>query len=260
MSAPSRRHFLQTLTGGCLACAGLIATRHAHASEAHHWAYEGEGGPAHWGDLAPDFKACAVGAEQSPVDLINPLPAEVAQLSVEWTPLSGGTITHNGHTAQVDLTGQGGMLVGGKRYSLLQMHFHHPSEHAVDGVRRAMEAHFVHKADDGSGLGVLGLFIEEGALPLNALTPLWAALPTQAGVAKIAETVDFSTMLPASNNLYAYKGSLTTPPCSEVVDWYVLSAPAIASKDQISHFAGLFPNNARPLQSVGRRFLLRSMN
>jgi carbonic anhydrase len=258
MPAANRRHFLQTLTGGCLACAGL-SVRQARASESH-WSYEGEGGPEHWGGLSPEYSACSVGQEQSPVNLSGPIPAELSDLEIAWTPLENGTITNNGHTAQVDLAGHGGMTVAGKQYDLLQMHFHHPSEHTVDGAHRAMEAHFVHKAQDGSGLGVLGLFIEEGTLPLGPLVPLWAALPSAPGKAAIAGTVDFKEMLPASVELFAYRGSLTTPPCSETVDWFVLSAPAVASKDQITAFAKLFPNNARPVQSFGRRFLLRSMN
>ena len=68
--------------------------------------------------------------------------------------------------------------------------------------------------------------------------------------------VDGRALLPGSAKVYRYAGSLTTPPCSEVVAWNVLATPVTASKAQIDAFAALFPHNNRPLVPANRRFLL----
>jgi len=143
----------------------------------------------------------------------------------------------------------------GKRYDLLQFHFHHPSEHQVDGRPYSMEMHFVHKSAEGD-LAVLGVFLTPGE-EHRELQKLWGRMPRQAGQ-KIpgGEPIDIRLMLPASAACFRYAGSLTTPPCSEVVDWLVFRDPIEVSAGQIAQFARLYPANARPIQPQHRRFIL----
>jgi len=168
------------------------------------------------------------------------------------------TIVHNGHTIQVNTPPGSKLEINGATYELLQFHFHHPSEHLLSGKAFDMELHFVHKAANGA-LAVVGVFIQPG--PVNAgLAPIWAAMPTSETSAKSVAgvTIDPSALLPKARGYFRYMGSLTTPPCSEGLTWTVFRSPIQASPEQIRQFAALFPLNARPVQSINRRFLLES--
>jgi len=167
-------------------------------------------------------------------------------------------IINNGYTIQVNTPPDNRLLIAGKAYALQQFHFHHPSEHLLAGKAFDLECHFVHKATDG-GLAVLGVFIRPGAANAS-LTPVWQAMPTAAGPEKTVSgvTVDIAGLLPKQRAYYRYFGSLTTPPCSEGIVWTVFQSPVHASPEQIRHFAALFPMNARPVQRVNWRFLLRA--
>jgi carbonic anhydrase len=225
-------------------------------AHAVHWGYEGEGAPAKWGDLAPANASCKLGVEQSPINLAGALPADFPKPDFDWRAARGGTVVHNGHTLQFDLSGAGGLSIAGVRYHLKQFHFHHPSEHTIDGKSFPLEVHFVHAAQDGR-LAVVGVVFEEG--PANpAIEPVWATAPLKPGKAVVAFEVDVARLLPSDLSAYRYQGSLTTPPCSETVTWTVLETPISASKAQIQAFAALFPNNARPVQPLNRRYLLRT--
>jgi len=247
----NRRSFLHRAAGA--ACLGALGGA-ARAGEGAHWGYEGAGSPAHWGEMSSDYALCGHGHEQSPVNLTHPIDAIEPEPMVDWRPLPL-LVRNNGHTIQVDAAGGGAIALDGVRYSLLQYHFHHPSEHTIDGRAFEMEAHFVHKAADG-GIAVLGVMITKGeANP--ALGVIWDLMPDQADPAPRAGGVfDPRRLLPAEHASFRYAGSLTTPPCSEVVQWAVLRQPITASAAQLDRFTRLFPVNARPLQPLNRRKLL----
>ena len=239
-----------TLAVTCPVCTALAA------SEKPHWSYQGEGGPEHWGKLSDDYQVCGLGTQQSPVDLADTAGADLSPPALTW-PVSGGKVINNGHTIQVNLPKGGSLALDGRRFSLLQFHFHHPSEHLIDGRAYGMEVHFVHASESGD-LAVVGAMIEPGT-EHPALAAVWSAMPkTAGGEADLAREIDPVSFLPGDNRIYRYAGSLTTPPCSEIVAWTVYRTAIQASPQQIAAFAALFPNNARPAQAINRRFLLRS--
>lgn len=203
------------------------------------------------------YAVCSAGAQQSPIDLIGAVPAELKTAAINWKPITLKSIVNNGHTIQVNTSDGGYLELEGARYDLVQFHFHHLSEHTVAGVRFPMEAHFVHKSVAGGGLAVVGVFLVEGA-ESAALAPIWAAMPQKEGTASADGVVDAKGLLPNSPAAFRYAGSLTTPPCSETVAWTVFQEPVNASKDQIAAFAAVFPNNFRPVQPLNRRFILIS--
>jgi carbonic anhydrase len=249
-----RRSFLHGAVGAACVCGSCSGVGRALANDAPHWTYEGHGGPAEWGDLAPEYAVCGRGHEQSPVDLTQPIGAILPDPLISWRPVPL-KVLNNGHTIQVDAADGGSMILDGVAYTLLQYHFHHPSEHTIEGVAFDMECHFVHKAADG-GLAVLGLMITKGETN-PALEAIWRLMPAMAGERAAADSpFDPLALLPASHITFRYAGSLTTPPCSEVVHWAVLRRPVTASAAQIERFASLFPNNARPVQPLNRRKLL----
>ena len=262
-----RRSVLRLLAGvafcpTCLSVANATAsgTSGAHGggpAVAPHWGYEGAGGPEHWGQLEPGFRVCELGLQQSPVDLAQSIGANLGAFRATWRqmPLR---VVNNGHTIQVNCADGSHADVDGRRFRLIQFHFHHPSEHAVDGQRHAMEAHFVHASESGA-LAVLGVFIERGAANA-ALAPIWEAMPRSEGPeVDAAVSIAPEQLLPTERDYYRYLGSLTTPPCSERVIWTVLRQPITASSAQIQEFADIFPMNARPLQPLNRRFLLETL-
>lgn len=221
-----------------------------------HWDYSGEGGPEHWGALAPENMPCASGGQQSPVDLANALVAKAPSPAWRWPAVGAGQVVNNGHTLQVNVAGPGKLELGGKDYALKQFHFHHPSEHTIDGKAFPLEVHFVHAAADGD-LAVIGVLFEAGAVN-PALNPIWAVAPAKEGTAEAAGEIDLTAFIPGNSDFFRYEGSLTTPPCSETVHWTVLSTPVTASPSQISAFSQLFPWNARPVQPLNRRFVLKT--
>ncbi len=219
-----------------------------------HWSYDGENGPQAWGQLKPEFKLCASGQRQSPINIDESLtlqgPAEPLQFN--YRP-SSASVVNNGHTIQVDLQGDNSVTVRGSSYKLLQFHFHAPSEESVNGQGFAMVAHLVHQNAEGQ-LAVVSVLLQAGAA--NALIhKVWTYMPldTLDRVRIPTGLIDMNELLPTDQRYYQFIGSLTTPPCSEGVLWLVLKQPSPVSPAQIRLFTQLFPHNARPLQPLHGR-------
>jgi carbonic anhydrase len=197
---------------------------------------------------------CSSGTQQSPVDLVGPVSARQPRLDIRWRKRPD-TIVNNGHTIQLNCAEGDTLNVGDRSYALAQFHFHHPSEHLVDGKVFAMEAHFVHAAADG-GLAVVGVFMAPGRA--NAVfNKIVSTMPAEEGPPVPADPgIDPNGLLPTRRAYYRYEGSLTTPPCGETVDWLVLADRIEVSEADIARFAKLYPMNARPVQNRNRRFIL----
>lgn len=233
-----------------LALAAITTASAALAASDHpHWTYEGHEGPEHWGELSKDFAACN-GQHQSPVDLKGSSAGDNENIALSWKPFAP-VVTNNGHTIQANAVDGNTTKFGDKTYKLLQMHFHHTSEHTIGGKSFPLEAHFVNKGDDGK-LMVLGVMIAEGAANPE-IAKLWAVAPDKPGEEKAKAPVDFAKLIPTKSKFFRYSGSLTTPPCSEIVDWVVYVDPITASKEQIATFAKLYPENNRPVQALHDR-------
>lgn len=239
----------------CPVCLAKLAMADTAEHKATHWTYEGEAGPEQWGSLSPDFKVCDLGLQQSPIDLVDATRAEISPIAISW---SNGqfAVLNNGHTIQVNCKSSGSIAIEGHDFDLLQFHFHHPSEHKLNDQSFDLECHFVHKSAQ-NGLAVLGVFFRPGA-DNAALQPVFDAMPAETGQEVPLAGLDLNSLLPQTRSYFRYKGSLTTPPCGEIVTWTVFKDPIEASHEQIAKFAGMFPMNARPVQNLNRRFLLES--
>ena len=248
----NRRHALKALAG--LALCPICAPA-SFAAEGAHWGYEGEHGPGRWGDLDAASKACSIGSQQSPIDIRSSIAARLPPLQISW-PKKPDMIVNNGHTIQVNADAGNTLTVGKDKYDLLQYHFHHPSEHLIGGKNFPMEVHFVHRNGAGN-LAVVGALMTAGR-PNAAFGKIVAAMPAKEGPAIKMAAADPNQMLPAKRGYYQYSGSLTTPPCSEVVNWLLLREPIQVAKTDIDAFGKLFPMNARPAQKENRRFVLSS--
>ncbi len=235
------------------ACAAGMAQAGSHQA---HWGYTGHAGPAHWGELDPAYAVCASGVNQSPIDVADMLEAELPALGFDYSAETT-EILNNGHTVQANFAPGNRLHADGLAFELKQVHFHTPSENHVKGQSYPLEAHFVHADQDGN-LAVVAVMFEEGA-ENAALHKLWSEMPEKAGERQaLTENIGGEALMPESRDYYRFNGSLTTPPCSEGVRWFVLKEPLSVSNKQVAHFGHLMhhPNN-RPLQSKNARVVLQ---
>jgi carbonic anhydrase len=182
-------------------------------------------------------------------------PANLSALSFDYriTPLR---IIDNGHSIQVNVGPGSSLTVGGKRYELVQFHFHKPSEEMINGKRFAMVAHLVHRDATGH-LAVVAIPLRSGT-PNSLIAKLWRNLPKRQGHEVVAKgiSINAAQLLPASRGYYTFQGSLTTPPCAEGVRWFVLKTPVNISTGEVTAFGKLYPSNARPVQPLNGREIL----
>ena len=229
---------------------------HVAAGHAAHWTYEGEAGPQSWGALKPEFTKCSTGLRQSPIDIRDGIKVQLDPVQIEYRP-SAFRVIDNGHTVQVNVAAGNVIEVIGRRYELLQFHFHRPSEERINGRQFDMVAHLVHKDAEGR-LAVIAVLLDRGNVhPL--VQTIWNNLPLEKGEEVPAKAMlDLNALLPAERSYFTYMGSLTTPPCSEGVLWMVMKEPVPISPEQIGVFARLYPMNARPIQSASGRLIKES--
>jgi len=226
-------------------------------AETHHWSYSGESGPSHWAELDAKNKACGLGKSQSPIDILTQDVHQQGLPTLEFhyrtTPLH---LIDNGHSIQVNVDPGSTLRIGGKSYELVQFHFHHPSEERINGKGSEMVAHLVHR-DSAGALAVVAVLLDAGK-PNATVETLWSHLPKQKKHVMDFQGVriDPASLLPADRSYFTYTGSLTTPPCSEGVRWFVLKSPSTLSKSEIATFAAHYPNDARPLQKLNGREVL----
>jgi carbonic anhydrase len=232
---------------------GSAAKSGAHSSKAGdnkhavHWGYEGAMGPESWGN---EFPTCARGKAQAPLDIKGPFEKALFNVSPDYKsgPLK---IINNGHTIQVNVPPGSKLRIDSQPFELVQFHFHRPSEEQINGKPSAMVAHFVHKNSEGR-LAVLGVMLKEGNENPGIKT-LWTHAPTKEGPEVSPEGVNFNpgNLLPREYEFYSYEGSLTTPPCTEGVRFFILKSQVNISREQVEAFP--FKKNARPVQPQNGR-------
>ncbi len=264
-----------------LLSSGAFAATNQHTdhSQTPHWGYSGSSGPGEWGKMSEAYALCGSGKRQSPVNIFNEVSADLYVLRFQYHPIPL-SVVNNGHTLQANYysASQGNnVTIGGKSYpvqtkpvyesrlmigdvpyQLLQFHFHTPSEHTHQGERYPMEVHLVHKSADGN-LAVVGILLKRG----NANPALQKVLDNATSDINKVTTVhklslNATDLLPADKQLFHYSGSLTTPPCSENVNWFVMKTPMEVSGGQIELFKKMIGENARPLQPMHWRSMFVS--
>jgi len=221
-----------------------------------HWGYEGLGAPANWSKLEKDYATCSSGKRQSPIDIRDGIRVDLEPIKFNYKTTMF-RIINNGHTIQVNVGAGSTIAVMGRRFELVQLHFHRPSEERVNGMAFDMVVHLVHKDLDNQ-LAVIAILLEHGKeQPL--IQSIWNNLPLEVNQ-EISPSVaiDLNRLLPENRTYWTYMGSLTTPPCTEDVMWIVFKQPVPVSEDQVAIFARLYRNNARPIQAVNNRLVKES--
>ena len=253
-----------TATLGLAACASSSPSPDASptaasptATAAPQWSYTGNTGPARWGDLSPDWATCGSGQAQSPIDLVTSAvsPGTAAPVQPQFTA-TDFAVENNGHTIEpVPATKDSRVVVDGVQYTFQQTHFHAPSEHTLNGQAFPMEMHLVSTNDQGN-IAVIGLFIAAGA-ENTTLKEIFDNLPsaetTTATEYETGTPVNLGEVIPTAGQVFRYGGSLTTPPCSEGVQWTVYETPITLSAAQIAAFTSIYDADARPVQPLNGR-------
>lgn len=238
---------LKKLLPLAVACLAVPAIAHDH-----HWDYEH---PEKWGDIEVN-KLCSAGKTQSPIDInkvVKPASEKTAIKIDEHYKAQDFKISNNGHSIVFDVEGKADshILVNGNRYDLLQFHYHIPSEHTVMNTYYPLEIHFVHKNADDK-LAVVGLLVGSGNHNAN-LQKLLIDLPKDEKSHTKLTGFDIGALMPSDTTAYTYDGSLTTPPCSEQVQWILKSVPVSADGKQLATLSKLYSGNNRPVQPQGSR-------
>ena len=232
---------------GPAAKSGGHSSKAGDEKHAVHWGYEGAMGPESWGN---EFPTCGRGKAQAPLNIKGPF--EKALFSVAPDYKSGPLkIINNGHTIQVNVPPGSKLRIDSQPFELVQFHFHRPSEEQINGKPSARVAHFVHKNSEGR-LAVLGVLLKEGN-ENPGIKALWTHAPAKEGPEVSPEGVNFNpaNLLPREYEFYSYEGSLTTPPCTEGVRFFILKSQVNISREQVEAFP--FKKNARPVQAQNGR-------
>ncbi|MEH6607621.1 MAG: carbonic anhydrase family protein, partial [Pseudomonadales bacterium] len=220
-----------------------------------HWSYSGDSGPSHWGDLSEEYAACGIGKNQSPIDveLKDIVNAGLAPIEIHYK----GQITsilNNGHTLQANVEKGSYMVAEEQEFKLLQFHMHSPSEHRVGGETFPLEIHFVHQNSRGE-IAVVGALFRTGDSHEN-LRKIFSGAPLEGETIPSTLALTEIIKLKSIPSYFRYNGSLTTPPCTEGLRWYIFPTVLTVSKEQIAQFISVIGYDARGTQPLNARFIL----
>ncbi len=210
----------------------------------HHsiWSYDKTTDEKHWAQLSNAYLNCSSGKRQSPINLSSKKSTHSKHnFQLKYHP-SNVDIINNGHTVEFDLEEKNYLILHNIKFELVQFHWHSQSEHTVEGRHFPLELHLVHKNKNNIAvLGVLVDIIEEDRKP-----HFFDNIPA---IGKHQKTrVDLSQLIPQSKSHYYYQGSLTTPPCTEGVQWIVFDQHIKVSRKQLQKFTFFYDHNFRKTQ------------
>lgn len=225
------------------------------------WSYGGSEGPDSWASLSEDYALCGQGKHQSPVDV------ETFALNRKLLPLRFDykdtelTLRNNGRSISAEVARGNDVSMDGESYALVRIDFHSPSEHKIQGRPYDFETQLVHENAEGRTLVVSVFYERAGHTEKNqALARLWDKLPKAGDPASDPIAINVATFLPPHRSYYKYLGSLTTPPCTEGVQWVLFREPETLSEKQedlfmtaLDHSNG---NPVRPVQKLNGRQIL----
>ncbi len=210
------------------------------------WSYEGDGAADNWARLKSSYATCGAGRRQSPIDLRETIAVDLEPIQFAYRPVPF-RVVDGGYSLQVDVRGASFSLLG-KNYELTRIVFHRPSEISIGGKTFALEAQLLHQSDDGKQ-AIVSVLLETGT-ENPAVQTVLNNLPLEKGgeVTPPGQGFDVARLLPEGRRYYTFMGSLTTPPCTEDVQWLVLKQPQQISPEQLAIFQRLYKPNARPVQ------------
>lgn len=238
--------------------AGEEAKQEVTEIQSGEFGYEGTNGPESWAKLDPENYACSTGSEQSPINLTaEDALVTTGTMKTQYRPfLVRSFKTSN----RVVSDYQVGSFVNGDdvEYFAQAIDYHIPSEHAVSGKHFDLEMQIEHKAENGR-LSRVSLLFKKGKFN-EEFEKLIKSMPDDLNRAQDKVNFNVAKILPRKLDYYHYLGSMTIPPCSEGVSWYVLQTTAEISSEQLDKMNRLLRYNARPIQNRGDRKITMNSN
>jgi len=224
------------------------------------WTYSGPKGPERWAELDPAFGACARGTEQSPVAL-----TEAVAVAAPCEPLrfryrsSALYITNDGRALRLGYDRGSFVVWDGLSFELVELRFHVPSEHVIDGHRADAELQLIH-ANNRGDVVVIAVPLIPGPRVNQILRRVLEHAPGVAGESFYGRQVGVNPLflLPGRKDYFTYEGSLTRPPCTEGVRWFVMRTPLEVAAEDLNRLTTLVGQNARPLQQLGGRRVIKA--
>jgi carbonic anhydrase len=185
----------------------------------------------------------------------RPLILPYMPLSVHYrsNPLH---IINDGRQVRVKAEPGSYISVAGHSYELTSFHFRVPGEHHFDGAPADMELQLLHR-DVRGRLAVLAVPVRAGRRMNTTLSRIWDHIPAAGGSYYDRQAgINPVFLLPATREYYSYNGSLTEPPCTEDVAWFVMRKPIEADISYLNRLRLAVGNNARPIQPLNGREVL----
>jgi len=222
------------------------------------WSYDGDRGPPMWGKLHPSYAMCDRGRFQSPIDIRDGVGVDLPGLNLEFRP-SLFRVIDTGKTFEVHVTSGGALTVLGNFHRLMHIEFRHPAEERVNGKAFDMSMQLFFRDMQGRQ-AIMSVPLSATGKENPFIQSIWNHIPLVRNepVSPPDVTVNLQQALPRDLSYFHFMGSLTTPPCTEGVAWYVLKNPVEISPEQVAVFARLFPNNTRPIQPTNSRLIKES--
>ncbi len=210
------------------------------------WQYQGDKGPEAWGDLSENYGTCKTGKQQSPINITGSFQdmSDVLILNYSSTPLNAYKLLEK---VRQDIAPGNHVSLNGERYNLLQFHTHAPSEHQINGKTYDGVMHFVHKNAKGELL-VIGVMLEAS----DTANAQWEDILNHMESGKKGD-LNLDGLFTNAARYFHYSGSLTTPPCSENVKWFVMETPLKVSKAQMDRIRSQHTHTNRPIQALNAR-------
>ncbi len=221
------------------------------------WSYRGDTSPENWSKLDAKYAKCSGGKLQSPIDIKNVKDVDLKPLELKYS-VGSKNILNDTHTAQVNMKKGNILKVDGVEYALTEFHFHAISEHKIDGKSFPLEAHFTHVSKDGK-FAIIATMFEKSSTKNKIIETIWNNIPQEPekSVDFALPISDIKKLLPDTKDYYSFTGSLTVPPCTENVKWFVLKKHSSVSKDEVIKLFQLYNRtNHRPLQKTNKREIL----
>jgi len=214
-----------------------------------YWKY----GPENWGTI-PQYALCSTGRSQSPINIDTNKVSSGGPQSIQFSYRpSDVRLISNDFTFQIDVPQGSSMIVDGINYQLMNVTFHMPSEHTINSKPYYMEIQLVHYNSNTGKWAIASIFVNEGSQDNSALAPIWFSMPSPPYNWAEVKNFDLNTLIPLDKRVYSYTGSITTPPCTEGINWYIFAAPIELSRSQIERYRSIYPYNARPIQPLNDR-------
>ena len=236
-----------------VACGGEEVVE--EVKETIEWGYTGAGAPENWASISPDNERCASGTQQSPIDITGYQQGDSPPISFSYRK-EAESVTNAGTSISVKYPSGNRLGFGERTYQLETIYGHTPSEHHIDGKSYPLELQLLHSQTFGDVAVVAMLFEIGEANPV--VQEIIDNAPSEVGTNSITSLLNARDFMTRDMGYYSYKGSTTTPPCAEPVDWFVMLEIGTVSQAQVDALMNLTGANNRPVQPLNGREIATS--